>query len=71
MIDLYKSQPYGPAASSYYPPLKKFGMLLRRLRYLGIYHDEHLVRKYNIAFYIYAVIHVEAIFYYAVFRKDN
>ncbi len=40
---MYKSKPYGPTAVNYYPPLKKFGILLRKLRFLGIYHDEHLV----------------------------
>lgn len=43
VIDMYRKQPMGPTRIAYYPPLAKFNILLQRLRYLGIYHDEHLV----------------------------
>lgn len=42
VIDMYRKQPMGAIRQSYYPPLAKFNVLMQRLRFLGIYHDEHL-----------------------------
>ena len=43
VIDHFKAAPLGPIHADYYPPLKQYNSLLRKLRFLGIYHDEHMV----------------------------
>ena len=43
VIEMYRREPKGAMKNSYYPPRAKFNILLQQLRYLGIYHDEHLV----------------------------
>ena len=42
VIDLYKSEPKANRIGSYYPPLKEYNSMLRKLRRMGIYHDEHM-----------------------------
>ncbi|XP_004209893.2 small ribosomal subunit protein mS33 isoform X1 [Hydra vulgaris] len=42
VIDYFKSQPLGVMYGDYYPPMKRYNSLLRKLRFLGIYHDEHM-----------------------------
>ncbi|XP_066917258.1 small ribosomal subunit protein mS33-like [Clytia hemisphaerica] len=42
VIDHFKAAPLGPVHANYYPPLKQYNSLLRKLRFLGIYHDEHM-----------------------------
>ena len=42
VIDLYKSAPKKERIGSYYPPLKEYNSLLKKLRGMGIYHDEHM-----------------------------
>merc|ERR1712189_28530 len=42
VIDTYKSEPKKERIGNYYPPLDEFNSLVRRLRRMGIYHDEHM-----------------------------
>ena len=50
VIDLYKAEPLGKMYGDYYPPLKHYNALLRQLRKLGIYHDEHIDFNEEMAF---------------------
>jgi hypothetical protein len=43
LVKYYSRKPLGDIINTYYPPLKMFNSLLLRLRYLGFYHDDHLV----------------------------
>ena len=45
IIDYFSSKPLGDSYANYYPPMKKYNSLLRKLRMLGIYHDEHMVSE--------------------------
>lgn len=45
MIDYFKAEPLSVMYGDYYPPYKKYNSLLRKLRFLGIYHDEHIVSQ--------------------------
>ena len=44
MVEYFRSCPRAEQVTSYYPPIKQFQSLLFKLRHLGLYHDEHLVR---------------------------
>ena len=44
MVEYFQSCPRAEQVTSYYPPIKQFQSLLFKLRHLGLYHDEHLVR---------------------------
>ena len=45
MIDYFSSKPLGDKYANYYPPMKQYNSLLRKLRFLGIYQDEHMVSQ--------------------------
>ena len=44
VVEYFRSCPRADQVTSYYPPIKQFQSLLFKLRHLGLYHDEHLVR---------------------------
>jgi len=42
VINYFSNEPLGVLYGDYYPPLKKYNSLMRKLRNFGIYHDEHM-----------------------------
>merc|ERR1712002_734573 len=42
VIDVYKTQPHAQNKVKYYPSLDQHNRTLRKLRSMGIYHDEHM-----------------------------
>lgn len=49
VVKYFGRRPLGDVYTNYYPPIKQFNSLLMRLRHLGLYHDEHLDFKDEMA----------------------
>lgn len=48
VIDKFAARPWETALPEYYPPIDKFSSILHKLRYHGLYRDEHLDFTYEI-----------------------
>lgn len=44
VVRAFRQKPKGPQIVDYMQPVQRFNSLLLRLRHMGLYHDQHLVR---------------------------
>jgi len=47
---MFARRPWERELPSWYPPIGKYDTILKRLRHLGLYRDEHLVGLYPVSF---------------------
>ena len=71
VIDYFSSKPLGDKYANYYPPMKQYNSLLRKLRFLGIYRDEHMVsQKVFLVVNIYRCTNLNSREVSNMFKKD-